>query len=207
MYRWQVSSTIAEHGVVGIVRAADAERARQRAESCLNAGLGVLEVSLTTPDALEVLRGLRDAHQHALLGAGTVLDAASARLAVDAGARFLVSPSLHEEVISTGHRYGAAVLPGVETPSELVRALEAGADAIKLFPASRWTPESMRDVLGALPQAPLVPTGGISVDRAPDWIAAGAVAVGMGSALSEGGPAEAAERISGLLRRIRQVRD
>ncbi|SFE29263.1 2-dehydro-3-deoxyphosphogluconate aldolase / (4S)-4-hydroxy-2-oxoglutarate aldolase [Actinopolyspora alba] len=206
MYRWQVSSTIAEHGVVGIVRAADARSARRRATACLNAGLEVLEVSLTTSGATTVLRELRDEYPNALLGAGTVLDATSARLAVDAGARFLVSPSLHDEVISTGHRYGAAVLPGVDTPSELVRALEAGADAIKLFPASRWTPESMRDVLAALPQAPLVPTGGVSVDRAPDWIANGAVAVGMGSALSEGDQAEATERISGLLGRIRQAR-
>ncbi|MGJ7908745.1 bifunctional 4-hydroxy-2-oxoglutarate aldolase/2-dehydro-3-deoxy-phosphogluconate aldolase [Actinopolyspora sp. H202] len=207
MYRWQTASTIAEHGVVGIVRAADSQSARQRAADCLNAGLEVLEISLTTPGATTVLRELRDEYPNALLGAGTVLDATSARLAVDAGARFLVSPSLHEEVISTGHRYGAAVLPGVDTPSELVRALEAGADAIKLFPASRWTPESMRDVLAALPQAPLVPTGGVSVDRAPDWIANGAVAVGMGSALSEGDQAEATERISELLRRIREARD
>ncbi|SDK55695.1 2-dehydro-3-deoxyphosphogluconate aldolase / (4S)-4-hydroxy-2-oxoglutarate aldolase [Actinopolyspora mzabensis] len=206
MYRWQIASTIAEHGVVGIVRATDSQSARQRAAACLHAGLEVLEVSLTTPGATTVLRELRDEYPNALLGAGTVLDATSARLAVDAGARFLVAPSLHEEVISTGHRYGAAVLPGVDTPSELVRALESGADAIKLFPASRWTPESMRDVLAALPQAPLVPTGGVSVDRAPDWIANGAVAVGMGSGLSEGDQAEATERISGLLRGIRQAR-
>ncbi|NHD19093.1 MULTISPECIES: bifunctional 4-hydroxy-2-oxoglutarate aldolase/2-dehydro-3-deoxy-phosphogluconate aldolase [unclassified Actinopolyspora] len=206
MYRWQAMNVIAEHGVVGIIRAETAQQAGLRARTCLDAGLSVLEISLTTPNAPELIKELRREYPSALLGAGTVLDAAAAWTAVEAGAGFLVSPSLHEEVVSTGHRYGAAVIPGTDTPGEIVQALSAGADAIKLFPASRWTPESMRDVLAALPQAPLVPTGGVSLDNAPDWIAAGAVAVGMGSALSRGSTDEATERISDLRTRIRAAR-
>ncbi|NYH79302.1 2-dehydro-3-deoxyphosphogluconate aldolase/(4S)-4-hydroxy-2-oxoglutarate aldolase [Actinopolyspora biskrensis] len=206
MYRWQAMNVIAEHGVVGIIRAETAQQAGLRARTCLDSGLSVLEISLTTPDAPELIKELRREYPSALLGAGTVLDAASAWTAIAAGAGFLVSPSLHEDVVSTGHRYGAAVIPGTDTPGEIVRALSAGADAIKLFPASRWTPESMRDVLAALPQAPLVPTGGVSLENAPDWIAAGAVAVGMGSALSRGSTDEATARISDLRTRIRTAR-
>ncbi|PRW64277.1 bifunctional 4-hydroxy-2-oxoglutarate aldolase/2-dehydro-3-deoxy-phosphogluconate aldolase [Actinopolyspora mortivallis] len=206
MYRWQIMSAVAEHGVVAIVRADTAERATDRARHCLEAGLSVLEVSLTTPDATEVVRTLRREHPDALVGAGTVLDAESAHAAVSAGAGFLVAPSLDEEVVRTGHRYGAAVVPGADTPTEIVRALSAGADAVKLFPARAWTPRLVRDVLEPLPQAPVIPTGGITVDDAPEWVAAGAVAVGMGSGLSAGTVEEVSERVTTLRERIRAAR-
>lgn len=206
MYRWQVTQRIAEHGIVGIVRGDTAEQARHKSENCLRAGVEVLEVSLTTPDALAVVGTLATEHPDVLIGAGTVLDAPSARQAILAGARFLVAPSLNREVIATGHRHGAAVLPGADSPTEVVSALEAGADAVKLFPASRWSPSSMGDMLAAIPQAPMVPTGGISVEQVPEWISAGAVAVGMGSALSKGDADEASTRIAQLLAGIRSAR-
>jgi 2-dehydro-3-deoxyphosphogluconate aldolase/(4S)-4-hydroxy-2-oxoglutarate aldolase len=131
-----------------------------------------------------------------------VLDAPAARDAVEAGACFLVSPSLNAEVIRTGHRYGVPVFPGVTTPSEMVRALEEGADALKLFPVSGLSPAWLSDVRAALPRAPVIPTGGVSIDNAPDWIAAGAVACGMGSALTAGGAEVAGERVTALLKRL-----
>lgn len=122
-----------------------------------------------------------------------------------AGARYLVSPSLDADVIRTGHRYGVPVFPGVSTPTEMVRALELGADAVKLFPASSYAPSWLRDIRAALPQVPLLPTGGVTVDSAPEWIAAGAVAVGMGSALSEGDRDTVAKRAAELLTRLAEA--
>ena len=119
-------------------------------------------------------------------------------MAVDAGARFLVSPSLDEEVIRTGHRYGIPVFPGVSTPTEMVRGLELGADALKLFPASAHDPSWLTEVLAPLPQVPLLPTGGVTVDSAPEWIAAGAVAVGIGRP-SDGDRDTVAKRAADLL--------
>jgi 2-dehydro-3-deoxyphosphogluconate aldolase/(4S)-4-hydroxy-2-oxoglutarate aldolase len=202
-YRWEIMSQIAEQRVIGIVRTATPVQAVETVRDMLAAGLRVVEVALTTPDALRAIREIAGSVSgDALIGAGTVLDAAAARAAIEAGARFLVSPSLHADVIQTGHRHGVAVIPGVATPTEIVRGLELGADALKLFPASGWSPSWLRDVRAALPQAPLVPTGGISVDSAPDWIAAGAVACGMGSALTSGGPSEASGRVARLLAAI-----
>ncbi|MFI7415831.1 bifunctional 4-hydroxy-2-oxoglutarate aldolase/2-dehydro-3-deoxy-phosphogluconate aldolase [Nonomuraea sp. NPDC049684] len=199
MYRWEIVQAVTEQRVFGIVRAATPEAALTSAEAVLDAGLRAVEVALTTPRALSAVARLAEQRPDALVGAGTVLDAAAARAAVEAGARFLVSPSLHPEVIRAGHRYGVPVFPGVATPTEIVRALEEGADAVKIFPASGVSPAWLRDVRAALPQAPAIPTGGVTVDDAPEWIAAGAVACGMGSALTSGGPDAAVERVAALL--------
>lgn len=199
MYRWETTEALTAQRVFGIVRSSTPESAATAATAVLDAGLHAVEVALTTPRATRAIEELTTARPTALIGAGTVLDAAAARAAIEAGARFLVSPSLHREVIRTGHRYGVPVLPGVTTPTEMVQALEEGADALKLFPASTASPSWLRDVRAALPQAPLVPTGGVTLENAPEWIAAGAVACGMGSALTSGGPSAAAARVAALL--------
>ncbi|MBO8200217.1 bifunctional 4-hydroxy-2-oxoglutarate aldolase/2-dehydro-3-deoxy-phosphogluconate aldolase [Streptomyces smyrnaeus] len=204
MYRWEITRAALEQRVIAIVRADSYEKATATADILLGAGITSLEISLTTPYALDAISTLRrETGDDSVIGAGTVLDSASARLAVDAGARYLVSPSLDEEVIRTGHRYGVPVFPGVATPTEMVRALELGADGLKLFPASLHGPGWLRDVTAALPQAPVLPTGGVTVDTAPEWIAAGAVACGMGSALTEGDDRETvAKRVTELLQRL-----
>ncbi|MGW7351814.1 bifunctional 4-hydroxy-2-oxoglutarate aldolase/2-dehydro-3-deoxy-phosphogluconate aldolase [Streptomyces sp. NPDC054784] len=206
MYRWEITRAALEQRVVAIVRADSYERATTLADTLLRGGITCLEISLTTPFALEAVGTLqRETGDDAVIGAGTVLDAAAARMAVDAGARFLVSPSLDAEVIRTGHRYGVPVFPGVATPGEIVTALELGADALKLFPASAVSPGWIRDVRAALPQAALVPTGGVTPETAPDWIAAGAVACGMGAALSEGDRTTVAKRVARLLSRLEEA--
>ncbi|MFJ8747282.1 bifunctional 4-hydroxy-2-oxoglutarate aldolase/2-dehydro-3-deoxy-phosphogluconate aldolase [Embleya sp. NPDC127516] len=177
------------------------------ARACLVISLRVVEISLTTPDALEAIHTIAREHPDALIGAGTVLDAASARAAVSAGARFLVSPSLHRDVVKTAHRdvvetahrHGASAIPGVATPTEAIAAVTAGAHAVKLFPASQWTPGSFRDMRAALPQIPFVPIGGITPAHAPSWIAAGAIAVGIGASITAGTPEEAVTRVGELL--------
>lgn len=203
MYRWEITRAALEQRVFAIVRADSYEKATATADILLGAGLSSMEISLTTPYAFDAISTLRrETGAETVIGAGTVLDGASARLAVDAGAHFLVSPSLDEEVIRTGHRYGVPVFPGVATPTEMVRALELGADGLKLFPASAYGPRWLRDVRAALPQAPLLPTGGVTVETAPEWIAAGAVACGMGSALTDGDRDTVAKRVADLLQRL-----
>ncbi|GGU80403.1 2-keto-3-deoxy-phosphogluconate aldolase [Streptomyces albospinus] len=203
MYRWEITRAALAQRVFAIVRSATYDEASATADTLLSAGITSLEISLTTPFALEAVTTLtRELGDDAVIGAGTVLDAVSARMAVDAGARFLVSPSLDAEVIRTAHRYGVPVFAGVSTPSEIVRGLELGADALKLFPAAGHHPSWIGDVRAALPQAPLLPTGGVTTQTAPEWIAAGAVAVGMGSALSEGDRETVAKRAADLLARL-----
>lgn len=184
VYRWEATARIAQRRIVAIVRTARAEEAEAIGDAVIGAGIDVLEVALTTPGALGAIERLAARHPDALVGAGTVLDATSARVAVLAGARFLVAPSLDLEVIATGHRYGAPVLPGVQTPTEIAAALSAGADLVKLFPAAQLGPDYLRAVRAALPQAPIVPTGGIDAGNAGDWLAAGAVALGIGGVLT-----------------------
>ncbi|MEU7481746.1 bifunctional 4-hydroxy-2-oxoglutarate aldolase/2-dehydro-3-deoxy-phosphogluconate aldolase [Lentzea sp. NPDC042327] len=181
-YRYEITQAVVRQGIIAIVRTTDAESAVKAAVPLLDAGLTSLELPLTNPGALDAIRELRASHPDATIGAGSVLDETSAVAAVRAGARFLVAPNLEPAVIRAGHRYGAAVLPGAATVTEVVQALEAGADAVKVFPAP--TPRWVEDVLAVLPHAPLVPTGGVAPADVPAWLAAGAVACGVGSALT-----------------------
>lgn len=193
-YRYEITRAVVRQGIIAIIRTGDASSAVQAAVPLLEAGLTSLELPLTNPGALDAIRQLRAEYPDATIGAGSVLDEASAVAAIRAGARFLVAPNLDEAVIRAGHRYGAAVLPGAGTVSEVVRALEAGADAVKIFPAP--TPQWVGDVLAVLPYAPLVPTGGVTPADVPAWLEAGAVACGVGSALAR----TPLEEIKALLR-------
>ncbi|MFD5000845.1 bifunctional 4-hydroxy-2-oxoglutarate aldolase/2-dehydro-3-deoxy-phosphogluconate aldolase [Streptomyces buecherae] len=208
MYRWEITRAALEQRVFAIIRTESYDQAAATADTLLSAGITSMEISLTTPFALEAITTLtREVGADAVIGAGTVLDAQAARMAVEAGATYLVSPSLDAEVIRTGHRYGLPVFPGVATPTEMVRALELGADALKLFPASAYGPRWLKDVGAALPQAPVLPTGGVTLDDAPEWIAAGAVAVGMGTALAQGDRDVVAKRAADLLARLADARE
>lgn len=206
MYPWQTLARLAEEQVVAIIRAPSAEAARVIAHQILDSGLGVIEVSLTTPGGLEVIADLRRDYPDAIVGAGTVLDEPTARLAVLAGAQMLISPTLVDEVVVTARRYGVIALPGCSSPTEMMRALQLGAGAVKVFPASAWTPQDLHGVRQALPQLPLVPTGGVTVNSAPAWIAAGAIAVGMGSGLTGADPVEAKRRVGDLRLALEAVR-
>lgn len=182
VYRYEITQAVVRQGIIAIIRTPDAESAIKAAVPLLDAGLTSLELPLTNPQALQAIQHLREAYPAATIGAGSVLDEASAVAAVRAGAQFLVAPNLEPSVIRAGHRYGAAVLPGAATVTEIVQALEAGADAVKVFPAP--TPQWIKDVRAVLPHAPLVPTGGVALGDVPAWLEAGAVACGVGSALA-----------------------
>jgi 2-dehydro-3-deoxyphosphogluconate aldolase/(4S)-4-hydroxy-2-oxoglutarate aldolase len=139
---------------------------------------------MSTPKAIAGIEMLADKFgDTAVIGVGTVIDAATARDAIAAGAQFVVSPVFDEEVVATARRYGKMVIPGAFTPTEILRAWTAGADVVKVFPATALGPGFFKDILAPLPQLRLTPTGGVDVKNAGDWIKAGAVFLGAGSAL------------------------
>ena len=183
-YCYSRTSRIVRGRLISIVRRPTSEEAEMVCEKLLDQGLDVLEIALTTPGALRAVEHLAARHPDALIGAGTVLDAPSARAAILVGARFLVSPSLSHEVLAMGHRYGAPTICGALTATEIESALSAGADLIKLFPAAQVGAEYLKAVRAALPQVPIVPTGGVNAENARSWLDAGAVALGVGHALT-----------------------
>lgn len=179
--RADVVARICAHRVVAILRCD--EPARIGAE-VIEGGVDVVEVPLGVPGALDAISSLSTSFPSAVVGAGTVMTASDAAAALDAGARFLLSPVLRPEVIEAAHARGAAAVPGAFTPTEIDACIRAGADLVKLFPADRLTPADLRVLLAALPDARLLPTGGITTANAAEWLDAGAVAVGVGGALT-----------------------
>jgi len=200
---WDFAEAVAAQGVIGIVRAKDPATAAEDAGALIDAGLHAVEVSLTTPDALQVIRDLAAANPDIWVGAGTVLDEVAVVAAVDAGARFLVAPHTTEATIRAARRRGVPIVPGAATPTEALRALEVGATMVKLFPASLYGPSVVRDMLAALPQVPLVPTGGVTRETAQDYLSAGATAVGMGSGLTRGPAGDPTTDAAALLKTLR----
>jgi 2-dehydro-3-deoxyphosphogluconate aldolase/(4S)-4-hydroxy-2-oxoglutarate aldolase len=178
---------IAESGVIAVMRGVDADRAVETARALARGGVAAVEVTADAPGAIATLGEVRAALDEAtLVGAGTVMDAATASRAVGAGAEFVLAPHVDTATVETCNRYGVASIPGATTPTEAVRAVEAGADAVKVFPASTVGPGHVRALRGPLPQIPLIPTGGVDVENVGDFLAAGATAVGAGSALVDG---------------------
>lgn len=170
--------------VIGIVRTVDAETAAGMADALIRGGLRSVEISLTNPGGLAAIGATAAAHPEAIVGAGSVLDGPSAVAAIRAGARFLVTPVTSRSTIAAAARYGVPVISGAATPTEMLKAMRAGAAAVKLFPARGVAPEWVADVRAALPALPIVPTGGVEPETAVGWLRAGAVAVAMGTALS-----------------------
>jgi len=162
----------------------DAAGLGQVAHAIKDGGVDVIEFTMTTPGALDIIeKSSAEFGTSVLLGAGTVLDTETARAAILAGARFLVAPTFNPAVIDLAHRYDVAVLPGTFTPTEMLTAWEAGADLLKVFPATALGPQYFKDVLAPLPYLRMVPTGGVSLENAADFIKAGAVAIAVGSNL------------------------
>lgn len=172
---------IRDVGALGIIRVQVAEDLVQIARALSAGGLSCIEITMTTPGALRAIEEAVTKLDGVIMGAGTVLDAPTARQAILAGARFLVTPAVKLDVLEMAHRYGVPAIIGAMTPTEILAAWEAGADLVKVFPASVLGPRYLQEVHGPLPQIPLVPTGGITADNAGDFIRAGAAAVCAGS--------------------------
>ncbi|HEX4052924.1 MAG TPA: bifunctional 4-hydroxy-2-oxoglutarate aldolase/2-dehydro-3-deoxy-phosphogluconate aldolase [Tepidisphaeraceae bacterium] len=180
----QYLDQIAGAGVVAVIRAKSKDQLVGITEALLAGGVPAIEVTMSTPDAIagiEMLAGRFG--DRAVIGVGTVTDAATAESAIKAGAQFVVSPVFDAQVVATAQKYGRIVIPGALTPTEIMRAWSAGADVVKIFPSTALGPQYFKDLLAPLPQLRLTPTGGVTVKNSGDWIKAGAVFVGAGSSL------------------------
>jgi 2-dehydro-3-deoxyphosphogluconate aldolase/(4S)-4-hydroxy-2-oxoglutarate aldolase len=214
MNKTEVIRRIKEVGLVPVVRAASADEAMRATEAIKDGGVSVLEITMTVPGAVNAIEKVADRFgDDVLVGAGTVLDAETARTCILAGAQFIVSPSVSLETIACCRRYSIAVLPGALTPTEIVQAWAAGADFVKVFPAGALGGASyLKAIKAPLPQVDLVPTGGVSLTTAADFIKAGACALGVGAdlvdlkALREGRPSVIIQRARQYLEIVREAR-
>jgi 2-dehydro-3-deoxyphosphogluconate aldolase/(4S)-4-hydroxy-2-oxoglutarate aldolase len=173
-----------ETGVIAIMRAQSSDQLIAAADAIKAGGVRVIEVTMTTPGALGVIEAATQRYGgDVLFGAGSVLDTETARAAILAGAGFIVAPTLKVEVVELCNRYGVGVVPGIFTPTEALTAYEAGADMVKLFPASVGGPGMIKAIRAPLPQLEIVPVGGVNLKTAADFIRSGAAALGVGSSL------------------------
>ena len=185
MDKQKVRERILEIGIVPVVRASSPKEARMAAEAVCEGGISIVEITMTVPGAVEVIRELaKSAGTEILVGAGTVLNAEMARRCVEAGAEFLVSPGFHRGMVEFAVREGKLVMAGALSPTEVITAWEAGADFVKVFPCGLvGGAKYIKALRGPLPHIPLVPTGGVNLETAGEFIAAGAAALGVGGEL------------------------
>jgi len=215
MTREQVRARVREVGIVPVIRAASAKKAMAAADAVAAGGITILEVTMTVPGALEAITQLvKNLGSEVLVGAGTVLDAQAARQCFDAGAQFLVSPGLDLGTIKAANDAGKVIMAGALTPTEVIAAWKAGADFVKVFPASAVGGASyLKALRGPLPQVPLVPTGGVNLNTAADFIRAGAAALGVGgelilpASLNSGDTAQITELAKKYLAIVQQTRE
>jgi 2-dehydro-3-deoxyphosphogluconate aldolase/(4S)-4-hydroxy-2-oxoglutarate aldolase len=211
----EVIQTIRDIGVIPVVRATTADEAMRAIDAIREGGISVLEITMTVPGAVKLIEELAKRYANdALVGAGTVLDPETATACIESGAKFVVSPALNLETIACCRRLDVAVMPGALTPTEVVQAWNAGADFVKVFPAGAvGGPSYLKSLKAPLPQIELVPTGGVSLKTATDFIRAGAAALGVGAdlvdikAIREGHAALITERAKQFIEIVREARE
>jgi 2-dehydro-3-deoxyphosphogluconate aldolase/(4S)-4-hydroxy-2-oxoglutarate aldolase len=212
--RAEICRRIEEVGIVPVVRTPTPELAARAAAAVMEGGISIFEITMTVPNAVEVIRALVSRFgDRALVGAGTVLDAANANACIDAGAAFIVSPGFDAATVAATRARDTVIMPGALTPTEVITAWKAGADVVKIFPASAaGGAPYLRALRGPLPQVKLMPTGGVNVNTAAAYIEAGAVALGVGSelvdpvALARGEDALLTERARALVDAVKAAR-
>lgn len=184
MRKGEILTKIENSGLVAVIRADNADQAKRITEAAMKGGAAAMEITYTIPGATEVIRELNaEFGEDLIVGAGTVLDPETARIAILAGAKYVVSPYLDEDTARLCNRYQIPYMPGVMTVRDVVRGLECGAELLKVFPGELMGPKVIKAIKGPIPQANLMPTGGVSIENVGDWIRAGAVAVGAGGSL------------------------
>ncbi len=188
MKKFEVIKRIVDVGVVSVVRAESKEKAVKIATACINGGVSAIEITFTVPFAQEIIRELSDSftEEQLIVGAGTVLDSETARVAILNGAQYIVSPHFNAEIATLCNRYCVPYMAGCMTITEVVTAMESGVDIVKLFPGSAFGPSFVKAIKGPLPQANIMPTGGVDIDNVDEWFKNGVIAVGAGSSLTKG---------------------
>lgn len=205
MRKQEVRALIERIGIVPVIRAASAEEAKFAAEAVCAGGIPIVEITMTVPGAVDVIAELARTAMGVLVGAGTVVDEAAARKCAKAGAQFLVTPGFDAATVAAAREMDLLIMAGALTPTEVMNAWKAGADFVKVFPCgSLGGPNYIKALKGPLPQVPLVPTGGVNLETAADYIHAGAAALGAGGELvqKEALQTRNAERIQGLAKQF-----
>lgn len=179
---------ITDVGVVAVIRTENAEMAEKTSKACIEGGIPAIEVTFTVPGADKVITSLKAKFpkDQLIVGAGTVLDSETARIAILAGAEYIVSPGFDLETVKLCNRYQIPYMAGCMTITEMIKAMEAGADVIKLFPGDAFGPSMVKNIKAPLPQVPIMPTGGVSLENVEEWIKNGCIAVGVGGNLTAG---------------------
>lgn len=193
MKKMKLIKQIHEAGIVAVLRGDSPEEVVRMADKAIEGGIKIMEITMTVPYALEAITALSkkysstdpEADHYAIIGAGTVLDSETARLAILAGAEFIVSPGLDKESIILCNRYRVPIMPGTFTANDIIAALELGVDVVKLFPGNLFSPSIISSLQGPLPQANVMPSGGVNLDNLAEWVQAGAFAIGIGSDLTK----------------------
>ena len=195
-------------GIVAVVRGETIEEAKRVSKACIEGGVNAIEVTYTVPGATDVIKELAKEfkNDNLIIGAGTVLDSKTARLAILAGAKYIVSPGFDLETAKLCNRYSIPYMPGCMTITEMIKALEAGCDIIKLFPGSAFGPDFVKAVKAPLPQANIMPTGGVSLENIDIWMKNGVVAVGVGGKLASGTSEEITKTAKAFITKIKAVR-
>jgi len=188
MERQKTVLKIIDTGLIATIRTDNAETAERIAYACFEGGVTALEITFNVPGVQNIIYKLTSkfGSEGNIIGAGTVLDPETARIAILSGARFIVAPSLNAETIKLCNRYQVPCIPGAMSVKEVIECMEAGADLIKIFPGEVCGPKIIKAIHGPLPYAPLIPFGGVTTDNVAEWIKAGAMAVGVGSSLIKG---------------------
>lgn len=179
---------IIDVGVVAVIRTENADMAEKTSKACIEGGVSAIEVTFTVPGADKVITSLKEKFpkDQLIVGAGTVLDSETARIAILAGAEYIVSPGFDLETVKLCNRYQIPYMAGCMTITEMIKAMEAGADVIKLFPGDAFGPSMVKNIKAPLPQVPIMPTGGVSLENVEEWIKNGCIAVGVGGKLTSG---------------------
>lgn len=207
MLKLRILTRIVDSGLIAVIRSESPEQAMRIAGACAEGGVAALEITFTVPGAAAVIAELAKRHkpEEIAIGAGTVLDPETARVAILEGAQFVVSPALSVETARLVNRYQIPYMPGAGSIREIIEAMECGADIIKVFPGETLGPSFVKAVKGPLPHASLMPTGGVSLENAHSWIQAGCVALGVGGHLTAGAKAGDYASITAMARRFIEV--
>ena len=198
--KFKIIEKIHDRGIVAVVRANNGEEALKISEAASKGGVDIIEITMTVPGAVDVIKELTEIYENKaediIIGAGSVLDSETARACILAGAEFIVGPSVNKEMINICNKYDITVAAGAMTPTEAVNAMEMGADIIKVFPAGLFGPSIIKAIKGPIPQARLLPTGGVDQSNVKKWIEAGSFAVGAGSAICAGAKTNNYEKVT-----------
>lgn len=207
MKKFKTLQRIQETGVVAVVRAENSDEAKEVALACMKGGVNAIEITFTVPGADKVIEDLvNEFGEDLIVGAGTVLDSETARIALLAGAEYIVSPAFNLGTAKLCNRYQVPYMPGCMTISEIIEAMEAGADIVKLFPGSAFGPDIVKAIKGPIPQVNIMPTGGVNIENVDQWIKNGCIAVGVGGGLTKGSSEDITATAIEFIDKIKEAR-